>query len=42
MGLLEGKFEDNVIITSLDWIFNWARSSSPGRFRSGLPAALLK
>ena len=36
MGVLEGRFEDNVIITSLDWAINWARSSSPWILTFGL------
>ena len=36
MGVIEGKFEDNVFITSLDWVFNWARSSSPWPLSFGL------
>lgn len=28
MSWLENRFEDNVVITSLDWAVNWARSGS--------------
>ncbi|GIS47519.1 MAG: hypothetical protein Ct9H90mP20_1890 [Candidatus Neomarinimicrobiota bacterium] len=30
MGLLENKFQDNVVVASLDKILGWARSTSPG------------
>jgi NADH-quinone oxidoreductase subunit B len=42
MGVLEGKFEGNVIITSLDWIFNWARSSSPWPLSFGLACCAIE
>ena len=42
MSVLEGKFEDNVIITSLDWIFNWARSSSPWPMSFGLACCAIE
>lgn len=42
MGVLEGKFEDNVIITSLDWIFNWVRSSSPWPLSFGLACCAIE
>jgi NADH-quinone oxidoreductase subunit B len=42
MGVLEGKFEDNVFITSLDWIFNWARSSSPWPLSFGLACCAIE
>ena len=29
MGLLENKFQDNVVVASLDKILGWARSTSP-------------
>jgi NADH-quinone oxidoreductase subunit B len=42
MGVLEGKFEGNVIITSLDWVFNWARSSSPWPLSFGLACCAIE
>lgn len=42
MGVLEGKFEDNVIITSLDWAINWARSSSPWILTFGLACCAIE
>jgi NADH-quinone oxidoreductase subunit B len=42
MGILEGKFEENVIITSLDWIINWARSSSPWPLGFGLACCAIE
>ena len=42
MGVLEGKFEENVVITSLDRIFNWARSSSPWPLSFGLACCAIE
>jgi NADH-quinone oxidoreductase subunit B len=42
MGVLEGKFEDNVVITSLDWLINWARSSSPWPLTFGLACCAIE
>ncbi|NWG13140.1 MAG: NADH-quinone oxidoreductase subunit B [Acidobacteria bacterium] len=42
MGVLEGKFEDNVLVTSLDWVFNWARSSSPWPLSFGLACCAIE
>jgi NADH-quinone oxidoreductase subunit B len=42
MSVLEGKFEDNVFITSLDWVFNWARSSSPWPLSFGLACCAIE
>ena len=42
MGVLEGKFEENVFITSMDWIFNWARSSSPWPLSFGLACCAIE
>jgi NADH-quinone oxidoreductase subunit B len=42
MGVLEGKFEENVVITSLDWIFNWARSNSPWPLSFGLACCAIE
>src|SRR5512144_489668 len=42
MGVLEGRFEDNVFITSMDWIINWARSSSPWPLSFGLACCAIE
>jgi NADH-quinone oxidoreductase subunit B len=42
MGILEGRFEENVIIASLDWIINWARSSSPWPLGFGLACCAIE
>jgi NADH-quinone oxidoreductase subunit B len=42
MGVLEGKFEDNVMIMSLDWLINWARSSSPWPLSFGLACCAIE
>ncbi len=42
MGVLEGKFEDNVMITSMDWLINWARSSSPWPLTFGLACCAIE
>ena len=42
MGVLEGKFEENVFITSLDWLFNWARSNSPWPLSFGLACCAIE
>jgi NADH-quinone oxidoreductase subunit B len=42
MGVLEGKFEENVFITSLDWVMNWARSSSPWPLSFGLACCAIE
>jgi NADH-quinone oxidoreductase subunit B len=42
MGVLEGKFEENVIITSLDKIFNWARSGSLWPMTFGLACCAIE
>ncbi len=42
MSVLEGKFEENVFITSLDWVFNWARSSSPWPLSFGLACCAIE
>ena len=36
MGLLQGKFEPNIFTTTADWLFNWARKSSPWPMTFGL------
>ncbi len=42
MGVIEGKFEENVVITSLDWLFNWARSSSLWPMTFGLACCAIE
>jgi NADH-quinone oxidoreductase subunit B len=42
MGVLEGKFEENIVTTSLDLIFNWARSSSPWPLSFGLACCAIE
>jgi NADH-quinone oxidoreductase subunit B len=42
MGALEGKFESNVFITSIDKIFNWARSNSPWPLSFGLACCAIE
>jgi len=42
MGILEGKFEDNIFITSMDWLFNWARSNSPWPLSFGLACCAIE
>ena len=42
MGVMEGKFEENVVITSLDWLFNWARSSSLWPMTFGLACCAIE
>jgi NADH-quinone oxidoreductase subunit B len=42
MGVLEGKFEENVLITSLDKLFNWARSGSLWPMTFGLACCAIE
>jgi NADH-quinone oxidoreductase subunit B len=42
MGVLEGRFEENIIIASLDWAINWARSSSPWPLGFGLACCAIE
>jgi len=42
MGIIEGRFEDNAIITKVDWLFNWARSSSPWPLSFGLACCAIE
>ncbi len=42
MGLLEHKFNDNVLITSVDSIFNWARKSSLWPMTFGLACCAIE
>ncbi len=42
MGVLEGKFEENVIVTSVDAVFNWARLSSVWPMTFGLACCAIE
>lgn len=42
MGLIENRFPPNVFITSLDWLFNWARKSSPWPMTFGLACCAIE
>ena len=42
MGVIEGKFEENVMITSLDKLFNWARSGSLWPMTFGLACCAIE
>ena len=42
MGVLSNKFSDNIIITSLDKIINWARSGSEWYFQFGLACCAIE
>jgi NADH-quinone oxidoreductase subunit B len=42
MGVLDNRFENNVMITSLDWLFNWARSYSPWPLSFGLACCAIE
>ena len=42
MGFLDGKMEPNVVTTSLDWLFNWARKSSPWPMTFGLACCAIE
>ncbi|HOE12344.1 MAG TPA: NADH-quinone oxidoreductase subunit B family protein [bacterium] len=42
MGLLENKFNDNVIVTSVDAVFNWARQSSLWPMSFGLACCAIE
>ena len=42
MGLLENKFQDNVVVASLDKILGWARSTSPWYFQFGLACCAIE
>lgn len=42
MGAFEGRFEENIIIASLDWAINWARSSSPWPLGFGLACCAIE
>ena len=42
MGVLDQRFEKNFMISSVDYVFNWARKSAIWPLTFGLPAAPLK
>jgi len=42
MGWLHGRFEENFIITSLDWALNWARSNSLWPMTFGLACCAIE
>ncbi len=42
MGLLEYKFEENIILTRVDWILNWARKSSLWPMTFGLACCAIE
>lgn len=42
MGYLEGKFQDNIIVTSADAVFNWARLSSVWPMTFGLACCAIE
>jgi len=42
MGFLQGKFDPNIVTTSLDWLFNWARKSSPWPMTFGLACCAIE
>ncbi len=42
MGILEGKFGDNILITSVDKLFNWARLSSLWPMTFGLACCAIE
>ncbi len=42
LGLLDGRFEENVIVTSADWLLNWAKSSSIWPMTFGLACCAIE
>src|SRR5688572_3245341 len=42
MGLIENQFEKNVLTTSVDWVFNWARRSSLWWLQFGLACCAIE
>ena len=42
MGVLEYKFEENIILTKVDWILNWARKSSLWPMTFGLACCAIE
>ncbi|HEX5165810.1 MAG TPA: NADH-quinone oxidoreductase subunit B family protein [Thermomicrobiales bacterium] len=42
MGLIDNRFEKNVVTTSVDWVFNWARRSSLWWLQFGLACCAIE
>ena len=42
MGVLENKFQDNVVVASMDKLLGWARSTSPWYFQFGLACCAIE
>jgi len=42
MSMIEGKMEPGVVTTTLDWLFNWARKSSPWPMTFGLACCAIE
>ncbi len=42
MGVLQNRFEENVIVTSVDWALNWARQSSIWPMTFGLACCAIE
>jgi NADH-quinone oxidoreductase subunit B len=42
MGMMENRFEENVLTTSVDWVFNWARRSSLWWLQFGLACCAIE
>ena len=42
MGLLENRFQDNVVVAKLDKLIGWARSTSPWYFQFGLACCAIE
>ena len=42
MGVMENRFEENVLTTSVDWVFNWARRSSLWWLQFGLACCAIE
>jgi NADH-quinone oxidoreductase subunit B len=42
MGVMENRFEENILTTSADWVFNWARRSSLWWLQFGLACCAIE
>ena len=42
MGVLEHKFQDNIIVAKLDKLLSWSRSTSPWYFQFGLACCAIE